>query len=468
MSATSMHTAVWRQAWQVWRHAWQVRRGGPVWERPWLPPLVLAVPLLALVAFLPAQTAIWLALLGVISLYWLWWLQVEGLVRQNRPASARLVPGHAATLRLNLLCQGLLVALAAAAVLALAFGPRLQWLWLAVPIVVLTAWLQREPWLWALPVLAGPWFPGYRLAAAAAALPLGWQSILLVLSGGLLAACIGDGGPLHRWHDARCQRWARARQAQRDGRGAPPAALGPIGRAWLRLFDWPKHAWRRRLLRQGAAAPLPARLDLGLDFGGRWATLTWILLVVSAGTVVAVLLTARQNPDVSALRFIDAGRFGLCIGLFTTIGSTLNGRLDRLWGRRREQALLSLLPGLPAGDITALERRWRLEYLLLWAVATVVALAITSQGSPGSLDYAAACAGGCLPLVWWAQHRQRRLRDRPGFSLPMLAPLAIAGLAWPVQQAGVPAWLSLGTGVVLWALCAVRRDDRVLRLPVGR
>jgi len=456
-----MHAAVWRQAWQV-------RRRLRVWQRPWLPVLVLAVPLLAFVGVWPARAAVWLALLGLNSLAWLWWLQVEGLTRQNRPASARLVPSHAAALRLSLLGQSLPIAAAATAVLALAFEPRLQWLWLVVPIVVLTAWLQREPWLWALPVLAGFWFPGFGLAAAAAALPLGAQAGLLALSGLLLAACIGNGGPLHRWHDARCQRWARARAAQSEGRGAPAAALGPIGRAWLRLFDWPQRLWRRRLLRQGAAAPLSARLDLGLDFGGRWAMLTWILVVVIVGTVGAMLLTARHNPDVQALRFIDAGRFGLCIGLFTTIGSTLHGRLDRLWGRRREQALLALLPGLPAGDTSALERHWRREYLLLWAMATTVALAITSQGSPGSLDYAAACAGGCLPLVWWAQRRQRRLSARPGFSPMMLAPLAMAGLAWPVQQAGVPAWLSLGTGAALWALCALHRDARALRLPVGR
>lgn len=44
----------------------------------------------------------------------------------------------------------------------------------------------------------------------------------------------------------------------------------------------------------------------------------------------------------------------------------------------------------------------------------------------------------------------------------------MAGLAWPVQQAGVPAWLSLGAGAALWALCALNRDNRALRLPVGR
>ncbi len=460
-SVTSIHAAVLRQPWR----ARLALRG---WRLPWLPPLVVALPLLAFTAIRPAQAGRWLVILGLVVLAWLWWVQVEGLARQNRPASARLVPGHTAALRLSLLGQGLVVAAAAWAILALGLGPRLQWLWLVVPIVVLTAWLQREPWLWALPLLTGFWLPSFGLAAAAAALPLGAQAVLLTLSGLLLAACIGDGGPLHRWHDARRQRWARVLAAQSEGRGAPAAALGPIGRAWLLLFDWPQRLWRRRLLRQGAAAPLSARLDLGLDFGGRWATLTWILVVVIVGTVGAVLLTARQNPDVQALRFIDAARFGLCIGLFTTIGSTLHGRLDRLWGRRREQALLALLPGQPAGDTSALERHWRREYLLLWAMATTVALAITSQGSPGSLDYAAACAGGCLPLVWWAQRRQRRLSARPGFSLPMLAPLAIAGLAWPVQQAGVPAWLSLGTGAALWALCALHRDNRALRLPVGR
>lgn len=127
----------------------------------------------------------------------------------------------------------------------------------------------------------------------------------------LLVACIGDGGTLHRWHDARSRRWNRTLAAQGQGRSTLPAALGPIGRAWLRWFDWAQRLWRRRLLRQGATAPLPARLDLGLGFGGQSVTLAWTLALVTGGTVGALLLAARYNPDVQALRVIDAGRFGL-------------------------------------------------------------------------------------------------------------------------------------------------------------
>lgn len=140
-SATSPHAAVWRQPWQA-------RRGLRGWRRPWVPLLLVALPMMAFVTAWPALAGKWLAVLGLASLAWLWWLEVDGLLRQNRAASARLVPGRSVALRLSLLGQGLVVAAAACAILALAFGPRLQWLWLILPIVVLTAWLQREPWLW--------------------------------------------------------------------------------------------------------------------------------------------------------------------------------------------------------------------------------------------------------------------------------------------------------------------------------
>ncbi len=450
------------------RQPWQARRLDTGWRWPWLGPLVWTLGALATLLVWPAMSSLWLGALGLIWLAWLWWLLADGLYGQNRPALARLLPGHVHALQLQLLLFGALVTAAAVVVLTLALGPIRPWLWLVLPVVVLMAWLAREPWLWLPACLLGPWTPMHAWAAEVANASPGLQLLGLLAAGWLLAASIGSGGRLHCWHAARRARWLHAESAQREGRVVPSTALSLPLRVLWRLFDWPRLVWRNRVLAQGAAAPLGARLNLGLGLGGQWAELLWVGALLSS--IPAIILFSRWHSAsaIELQEMIDFSRFGLCIGVFSMIVSMQHGRLSRLWARRREQALLALLPGVPKGDFTVVEARWRREYLLAWLLATAAVLTLGAVGSPGNLDYTAFCAAFCLPLVWLAQHQQRRLRGRPRLAPLALAPVLAAMLAWPAQQLGLPAWASLATGVLIYAALSRRHDPRRLELPLGR
>ncbi len=463
MSAIAQQLALLRQPWQA-------RRQQTGWRRPWVPPAVHGLALGVMLALWPAQWRLWWGALGLIWLAWAWWLLAEGLLRQNRPGLARLLPGHVRALQVQLLAGGAVVTLAAVAVLTAALGPTRPWLWVVLPLVVLMGWLAREPWLWLLPFAAGPWMPLHAWAAEAAAAAPGLKLLALLAAGAVAAASVGQGGRLHRWHAARSARWQQAAAAQRGGRPAPPAPglSSGLGRAFTRCFAWPRLLWRHRVLTQGAAAPLPARLDLGLGSGGQWAELLWTAVLLFGGLGINLWAIGQRNPDFDLQATADFSRFGLCVGAFSMIASALYGRQARLWARRREQSLLVLLPGVPAGDFTAQERRWRREYLLAWLPAAALVLAVGAAGSPGSLDYTAACAAMCLPLAWLAQHRLRRQAGRPRPALLALAPVCAAVLAWPVQIVGVPAWASLVLGAMVYAALARRRDAHPLALPLGR
>lgn len=214
--------------------------------------------------------------------------------------------------------------------------------------------------------------------------------------------------------------------------------------------------------------PLPARLDLGLGLGGQWAELLWTAALLFGGLGISLWTNGQRNADFDLPATADLSRFGLCVGAFSMIASTLYGRHARLWARRREQALLVLLPGVPADDLLTQERRWRREYLLAWLPAAALVLVVGAAGSPGSLDYTAACAAMCLPLAWLAQHQHRRQQRRPRPALLALAPVMAAALAWPVQLLGVPAWVSLALGAAVYAALARQPDAQALVLPLGR
>lgn len=461
VGASARHLALLRQPWQA-------RRLDTGWNRAWVGPLVFTLGLLVLVLVWPAQSHLWLGALGLVWLAWLWWLLAEGLYRQNQPALARLLPGHVRALQFQLLVFGALVSAAAVAAFTLTLGPVRPWLWLVLPVVVAMAWLAREPWLWLPVCLLGPWVPLHAGAAEAANAPPGLKLLGLLVAGLLLVASVGHGGTLHRWHAVRSAGWRRAAAAQRDGRAIHSTALSMPLRALLRLFDWPRLVWRRRVLARGAAAPLGARLSLGLGLGGQWAELAWSGALLFIAPAAIVFGRWRNDPDIDFQEMIDFSLFGVCIGVFSMIASTQHGRLSRLWTRRREQALLALLPGVPTNDFNAVEKRWRHEYLLSWLVATAAVLALGAAGSPGKVNYTAFCAAFCLPLAWLAQHQQRRMHGRPHLAPLALAPVLAALLAWPAQQWGMPAWASLATGVLVYAALARRHDPLRLGLPLGR
>lgn len=160
----------------------------------------------------------------------------DGLYSQNRPTLALLLPGQVRALQIQLLVHGALVTAAAVAIAMLSLGPARPWLWLVLPVVVLMAWLAREPWLWLPAHLLGPRMPLHAWAAEAASASPGMKLLGLLSAGLVLVASVGSGGRLHRWHAARGERWRRAAAAQREGRETPSSALSMPLRLLLRLL----------------------------------------------------------------------------------------------------------------------------------------------------------------------------------------------------------------------------------------
>ena len=468
MSAAAPHTRPWAMHAALLRQPWQARRN----RRSWLmlslvPALALGVPV-ALGLALRLQAGNVLMMCGLVLLVLFWHLQVDGLLRQNRYALARLVPGHAQTLLLSLLVQGLLVTAAAVLVISLGSSLQLRWLWLCLIVVVMLAWLVREPMGWIVFGLLSPLVGELpRWTQQLAGLPWGVQALGLGSLVLLLAACAGQGGAWHLWSDLRQRRMQRSIDALSQGETAAAVDQGRLGRAVTRCYDWPQRAWRRRVIAGGPRLPMGTRLGVALGTGGAMPALLWLGLWIAAA--LGGMMWAQQ---VSWSLLAEPGRLGICIGLFSMLAGVLSGRLDRLWTRRREQALMLLLPGCPRGaDVAGLEQRWRAQALLLWAGLTALALAITHQGGAASRDFVLFVALLCLPLPWAAQWRARRLNGKPSPWVfgPWPALAGVAGLA--AAPLGITAAWSLGAAlaVVLVAEGLVRRDPRPpLPLPAGR
>lgn len=461
----------------VLRQPWQARRRGSGLRIAALTLALVLVPIALLSAWLRVGWATWAGLSGLALLIGLWWATVEGLVQQNRPELARLLPGQLRQLRVNLLVHALALGLAACACLALVAGLQLSWVWLVAGTGLLLAWLARSPMLWIPASFVGagmPWLiPGpLPVARAVAALPWSLQVALAVAMVALLLQLLGDGGAAHRRRYERRQRWAAMTRAQTEGRTVSAAAMGPFWFAVSRCFTWPLAVHRRRLLRRPTPANALQRLDLGLATGGQGAMMAWMMVLIGGGLGLVLALVAHFNPGVTWERLVDASRIGLCAGAFNLLCAPLLGRPAALCSRRGEQALLVLVPGVPTGAalMAQLEARWRLEHVIAWVAVSAPVLALAALGSADTLAFTAAFSACCLPMVWLSQWRHRRGRAAPlGNALWMMSPSLVIVPALAAMRLELPPWSSLGAGMLVYALLAWRvpKPQRA-QLPTGR
>jgi hypothetical protein len=434
--------------------------------------LLLALPI-SLIAFAPGFGAA--QAVGGIGLAWLvygWWLAVDGLLRQNQPRLARLVPGQLGALRQSLALQALGFAAAAFACLSLAVGPRAEWPWLIATVMLLLVWVQREPLLWFPLAMLAPTVPPLRLMSAElVALPLALQWLGLGALLLLMLAALGGGGAWHRWSAARTARWEQASRLTREGREPSAATQGGWVHAIARQFTWPRDRYQAALLRHASPRNALARLNVGLGIGGQSLISLWVLVLIMLSLAAVALIKARLGTSSGLGDLLTHGRIGLTVGLFSMLCGSLLSRPTQLWARRREQNLLVLLPGVPTQPelVEQLERRWRHEYLAFWMLASALALVLGAAKGSSGLQYAAAHAACCLPMCWMAQARHRRLHRAPGFQLWLLAPALAALPAYIAQQMELPVWLSLSAGALVYACCA-RRNQALTQalLPIGR
>jgi hypothetical protein len=454
----------------VTRQPWQARRGRHgLW---WALVALLALPLMQALRYGPVPLQIAGTLAIVVALWW-WWTAVDGLLAQNQPALARLLPGQVRTLRIALLWHALLAGALALGGAALLVGPHAESVGWVIAGLLLTAWTQRRPWLWALVWLlpVAPWSLRAGLLQVMA-WPVAAQLALLAGAVALLMSAVGGGGRMHRRVFVRRRSWQAASQASKQGRGVPATAR----LTWLRRatlpFTWPDRWARQRLLQRPDAANALRRLDLGLQTGTGAPMLAWLLLLCFGGMLLALAVARAWHPDIDWSRVVDGGRIGLCLGLFGVLTGAQLGRLGALWGRRREQALLVLLPGPPAGAplAAALERQWQRDGLLLWVLGTVLVLAIAAQGRPGSLQFVAGFAAALLPLGTWLRARWRRPGEAPNAALPAIVVVLLAGsAATGAQLLAVPAAASVAAGVALYLAVRLRSGaPRQALLPAGR
>ncbi|WP_326541042.1 hypothetical protein [Pseudorhodoferax sp.] len=450
------------------RHPWAARQGarGLLAYLAWL--LVLVAGTVAVANLMRVGPLAQGAAAGLVALGWLWCQQVAGLLAQNHPHLARLLPGQLRTLRASLLLQALVIGAAAFGLFALLVGPGLKWLWLVAIVLLLLAWLVRQPLLWLavcllpmLPTVLTQWHVS-GLPAHAAALP--WVAQAALLAGGavLLLAVLGGGGLRHGRSFARQQRWLAF------GSARVPVARKGLWRRLLWPLVWPNELYRGRLLAGPTPGNAVARLNLGLGTGGQWPALVWGALLLTALMAGLMLVSTHLGRGPGARTGLQVG---LAMALFNGLAGVQSERLLALWRRRREQALLVLLPGVPTGaDLLArLEAGWRREHLALWLLGTALWLAFAAVAGGWLPPFAAALAAASLPLPWLQGHR-RLVRDpRSGgrFWLGTLPPLLVLAVA--VQVMAVPPWASLALGVVVYLLCAwwVRPPGRAL-LPIGR
>jgi len=383
----------------------------------------------------------------------LWCLFVSGLLRQNEPALARLVPRQAQRLRWALVVGWGVAALSMAALGRGVFGLGLAWLLLGALALLTFAWMTRWPqlWsvLWVLPAFSWLWLQwvplqalGRQLRAFANAQPLPATLATLALAMLVLPALVRQGGDAHRRSHERRER--RRRAARLVGEGAGGWRLPGWSAGLRRLLSTPYRAWLGHLCGARRASVM-ARAMLVLGPSAHWTGQATAALII-AGLTVAVLLVqvalqVLPSPNFSRV-YLAGPAFGL---MMFSINPLLQAR-TAMFRSRREQALLMLLPGVPrgAGLSRALARRLMAHFLVSWAAAGSVAL-LLMHGVPGAGAAVQATVFACLPcglLVWcdWS-----RLRAPGGIAVAATVLLVVLACALAVA-------LQRGLGVSLAAL----------------
>ncbi len=466
-----------------WR--WQLNQHQPVML--WSGALLLGVLLGVLVAFkgwLVGLFASGAAAAGLAIAAWM--LTLAGLRRQNHPHLARLVPGHVRRLRLAVLVLWglpvLAVGLAArwmasdpwAALLLTALGLSLMTTFLRWPTSFVLVWFLPPTLvpLWQrLPLTRGlteAWMSVWQLGPQWLCLPiigvLAWFQMDL----------IGHGDEAHARRYRRLERLLASLQQSGN-----PRYQGRWGLRVNWLFAALQRGYMARLVRQ----PKPtvrhrlARLELPLYGSAHWTMVLGSVFGVLPFVVVGFGLLALAVPEMSAgLRELPvhwvaliAGQ--LCMGVVVGMLCNVDAALQR---SRREQALLTLLPGVPQqGPLrAALLRRQGLQLLCLGLPGLLL---INATGSPHPVPFLMGLGVGTLPaslllLRDWAQRRAASP------ILPIGLTLAVAVLWSQFVPAQAGAWDRLGLIAMLLvpALCvwvwALRRFERLAAapLPFGR
>jgi hypothetical protein len=460
--------------------------GLSIWQQSQQPVMVWFVALIA------GGTALWggMAVLALAA----WVGLVPNLLRQNHPSHARLVPGHAnslrralqagaalATLLSTVLPAALLLAMQAhvhmgttmAAAVIVTVGalwpvmltlamrwPQLNLLWLVLPLIAAQS----------LPALAGG---GQHLAQAyqQGGAPLWWGTALAVwgLAALLLRAVVLGGGPHHRRIHARVPRMDRVLVTQMSAE----AAWSQWGVSNTRLLDLlsGRGLFRRRLqagLDGRRTEPPALGLALAPDLqplGVLSTRLPGLMLLLGAAAVMSAGDASAPWRQSLTPALLGAGAAHSFAALYFL-------RLHQaVLSSRGEQALLGLLPGAPRG---APLNRWFARQLAATAWA---ALAMSAAGGLGALALLTGTSGAwwsagvsavvvsacAIPWLWrdWSRAEPAQRQSQHHAGRPMLLMLAamatnlVAGIAFPAELPWL--WLAQLLAAAAWGLWCWRR-----------
>ena len=432
--------------------------------------------------------------IAALALAAAWWAVLVGnVLEQNHPTLARVVPGHPRRLRAALLVAlGALVAVLVGIVLG---GPIDPLVGIAVltPVLALVAVSMRWPWIW----IAGSVLP-YVVAAS---LPNAWVTRLLGLvvtawraqpaaiaaivamaSGLLVASLIQTGGPRHAaTYESRRNRMLRMQAAARGERVRGPGARGVLDG----ILSQPYHWWMRHLLARSGSSPR-ARALLGLGPGSHWTgNVTWFVATAAAvaALVVVALVVAPFVPEFRAV--LPLSLPGTALGVAVALVGPAIQVQSRLHQTQREQALLTLLPGVPRGAAASrwLSGQMTVQFLVSWAGAVGLMAAFGALAACFPTDrLAPMLASGrvflviaTLPLVAFQWRTWARLAEPTSLSAlaPTLTGMGLAALAVAGNAAG---WCTpLASGAVFAAVALAwclykgwRMGAEPTALPVGR
>lgn len=419
-----------------------------------------------------------------------WLVCFNGLLAQNHPHAARLVPAHVQRLQTASVASYVLCTLLCAALLASQFPGGQAWLpgvAMALFLLALTArWVQL--WFWITLILfAIPWWGKAMPVLMVWSAVLAWHQsqpwsmslvALLLLPWGV-AGLIQAGGSRHvRQFKAR-QTWRRMFESQSLGVASHAPVNAPVDRLG-QLFRWLQPLWTRRLLRQAQPTPasVMARIDLVSLGQAHWTCQLSSVSVVLALLAAVLMAVAWGRPEFWR-ELTQRGSLGLSFGMASMCLGVLLTVPANLQRSRREQALLMLLPGAPRGQLLNRMLARRLLSQLLWGVGISLLLCTALQSLPGpqSLNWlgvhlclAYLVFGSTVVLRDWSRERQPSShRALLPFGATALMVLALQGLQW----LGLPILAQIGLVLLLVLALARYRWQRLVlasapAMPVGR
>ncbi|WP_431049084.1 hypothetical protein [Roseateles sp. L2-2] len=457
-------------------------------------PLAVITALGAMKSASAAATAF--CITAAIGLQFVWWLCAGSLSNQNHPVSARLVPGHLRQLREVAVALFLLIALATGGLLHAVFGHFPGFVMLAGAVLVSFSMALRWPITWFV-FWVFPWIPSALLKdtvvwrETAAVLrdwhqqqPVTQAALAMLALGAVLWHLFQDGGAGHlrNWQSAKQLSDLMSMKGIRTARtGRPPGH--PVLCFLSKPFTWGLPVWTRHLIRTATptADSVAARAEIAAMRNLHWAATVSVTGVIFLALLVAELAVLFWLPADRAATVLQHALPGTSFGVMCALFGPLLSFSSMLQRTRAEQALLTLVPGMPRGEAMnrVLARRMLTQFLLVLGFGAAV-LALMVALVPGDwpadqplmgLHFAAIALPAGL-LLWrdWSRGRQPGAMQTVAM---MLGWMLVAGVSIVANRFfQIMPWHVVAVTAPLTALLAVWRWRAVRRMapfwPVGR